>query len=54
MISFRGELSYSLPAIEQSIEEFYKDYKCGLPEEIKQGQKPPQKEYFLYLTADIG
>lgn len=41
------ELSYSLPAIEQSIEEFYKDYKCGLPEEIKQGQKPPQKEYFF-------
>ena len=28
-------LNYRLPTIDQSIEAFYKDYKCGLPGEIK-------------------
>ena len=28
-------LDYQLPTIGHSIEEFYRDYKCGLPEEIK-------------------
>lgn len=38
------ELSYSLPAIEQSIEEFYKDYKCGLPAQIKQNMRTAQSD----------
>ncbi len=29
------KLDYKLPTIDQSIEIFYKDYKCGLPDEIK-------------------
>lgn len=29
-------LDYKLPTIDQSIDKFYRDYKCGLPEEIKQ------------------
>lgn len=29
------QLDYKLPTIDQSIETFYKDYKCGLPDEIK-------------------
>ena len=28
-------LDYRLPAVDQSIEAFYRDYKCGLPSEIK-------------------
>jgi len=32
----QAALSYKLPTIDQSIDEFYKDYRCGLPEEIKQ------------------
>ncbi|MEK7309002.1 MAG: aminotransferase class I/II-fold pyridoxal phosphate-dependent enzyme, partial [Nitrospirota bacterium] len=31
-------LNYKLPGISQSVEAFYKDYRCGLPEEIKQSQ----------------
>jgi len=31
-------LNYKLPTIDQSIDEFYRDCKCGLPEEIKQQQ----------------
>jgi dTDP-4-dehydrorhamnose reductase len=31
-------LDYRLPTIDQSIEAFYRDYKCGLPEEIKQNR----------------
>ena len=30
------ELDYRLSTIEQSVEAFYKDYRCGLPEKIKQ------------------
>ncbi len=32
------KLNYKLPGISQSIEAFYKDYRCRLPEEIKPGQ----------------
>lgn len=32
------KLNYKLPSINQSVEAFYKDYRCGLPEEIKQGK----------------
>ena len=31
----QNKLDYKLPTIGQSIETFYKDYKCGLPDEIK-------------------
>jgi len=31
-------LNYKLPTIDQSVDGFYRDYKCGLPEEIKQQQ----------------
>ena len=31
-------LDYRLPTIDHSIEAFYRDYKCGLPEEIKKDQ----------------
>ena len=30
-------IDYKLPTVIQSIEAFYRDYKCGLPEEIKRG-----------------
>ena len=36
-------LDYKLPTINQSIEAFYRDYKCGLPEEIKRSQGEPGK-----------
>jgi UDP-4-amino-4,6-dideoxy-N-acetyl-beta-L-altrosamine transaminase/dTDP-4-dehydrorhamnose reductase len=31
----QNALDYTLPTINHSIEAFYRDYKCGLPEEIK-------------------
>jgi dTDP-4-dehydrorhamnose reductase len=31
-------LHYRFPTIDQSIEAFYRDYKCGLPEEIKKNR----------------
>lgn len=34
----KGALNYKLPTIDQSVERFYRDYKCGLPEEIKQNR----------------
>jgi UDP-4-amino-4,6-dideoxy-N-acetyl-beta-L-altrosamine transaminase/dTDP-4-dehydrorhamnose reductase len=39
------ELDYKLPTIEQSIESFYKDYKCGLPDMIKKGQSASREEF---------
>ncbi len=44
-------LNYKLPTIDQSVDGFYRDYKCGLPEEIKQQQiKSRQKS----LTISYG
>ena len=40
-------LDYELPTIEQSIDEFYRDYKCGLPTEIKRNQFESQKGSFF-------
>lgn len=34
---------YRLPTIDQSIEEYYKDYRCGLPREIKRNLWESQK-----------
>ena len=36
-------LDYKLPTINHSIEAFYRDYKCGLPEEIKKNQVEPRE-----------
>ncbi len=33
------DIEYRLPTISASVEAFYKDYKCGLPEELKRPQK---------------
>jgi len=32
------KINYKLPTIDQSIESFYRDFKCGLPETLKQKQ----------------
>lgn len=40
-------LDYKMPTIEQSIEAFYRDYKCHLPEMIKQKNHFNQKEKAL-------
>ena len=41
-------LGYKLPSIDQSIESFYRDFKCGLHKEIKQYLvKPSQKLPFI-------
>ena len=42
-------LGYKLPGIDQCLEAFYKDYRCGLPEKIK---KDPLTAYYnpAYLT----
>lgn len=41
-------LDYKLPTIDQSIDKFYRDYKCGLPEEIKQQRfKSRQKSLII-------
>ncbi len=37
-------LDYRLPTVDHSIETFYRDYQCGLPEEIKKDQSGPQGE----------
>ena len=39
------KLDYKLPTVEQSIESFYKDYKCGLPDMIKKGQSASREEF---------
>lgn len=42
-------LNYKLPGISQSVEAFYKDYRCGLPEEIKQSKPATgQKAAFIH------
>ncbi len=41
------ELDYKLPTIDQSIDAFYRDYKCHLPEMIKQKNHFNQKEKAL-------
>jgi UDP-4-amino-4,6-dideoxy-N-acetyl-beta-L-altrosamine transaminase/dTDP-4-dehydrorhamnose reductase len=41
----QSALDYRLPTIDQSIEAFYRDYKCGLPEEIKKNR--------IYLESNI-
>lgn len=48
-------LKYRLPTIDQSIDEFYKDYRCGLPKEIKVDQnKKREKAIFIpYGKQDI-
>lgn len=38
------KLDYRLPSIEQSIEAFYRDYKCRLPDEIKRSTFPTQEQ----------
>lgn len=37
-------LDYKLPTIDQSINEFYKDYRCGLPKKITQNRFENRKE----------
>lgn len=37
-------LDYTLPTINHSIEAFYRDYKCGLPEEIKRNADGHQEK----------
>jgi UDP-4-amino-4,6-dideoxy-N-acetyl-beta-L-altrosamine transaminase/dTDP-4-dehydrorhamnose reductase len=37
-------LDYTLPTINHSIEAFYRDYKCGLPEEMKKNQDGHRKK----------
>ncbi|MCG2756936.1 MAG: UDP-4-amino-4,6-dideoxy-N-acetyl-beta-L-altrosamine transaminase [Desulfobacteraceae bacterium] len=37
-------LDYKLPTINHSIEAFYRDYKCGLPEEIRKYRTETQKK----------
>lgn len=37
-------LDYELPTIDYSMNAFYRDYKCGLPEEIRKSQVEPQRE----------
>ena len=44
-------LDYKLPTIDQSVDGFYRDYKCGLPEEIKQQQVERQQKS---LTISYG
>jgi len=41
----QNELGYKLPTINQSVEGFYKDYRCGLPEVIKQNQTVCHEEH---------
>ena len=36
------KLDYRLPTVEQSVETFYRDWKCGLPDEIKRSTFPVQ------------
>jgi len=36
------ELDYNLPTIDQSLDAFYRDYKCGLPAQIKQNMRTAQ------------
>ncbi|MBT6227382.1 MAG: UDP-4-amino-4,6-dideoxy-N-acetyl-beta-L-altrosamine transaminase [Candidatus Scalindua sp.] len=36
------KLDYRLPTVEQSVEAFYRDCKCGLPDEIKRSTFPVQ------------
>jgi hypothetical protein len=43
----KSTLNYKLPTIDQSVERFYRDYKCGLPEEIKQNQFQAQEKSVL-------
>jgi UDP-4-amino-4,6-dideoxy-N-acetyl-beta-L-altrosamine transaminase/dTDP-4-dehydrorhamnose reductase len=40
-------LDYKLPTMDHSISEFYKDYRCGLPNRIKQNQLENQKASVL-------
>ncbi len=40
-------LDYKLPTINHSIETFYRDYKCGLPEEIRKDQAEAQEKPLL-------
>jgi perosamine synthetase len=40
-------LDYRLPTIDQSVDEFYRDYRCGLPEEIKRNSFGRRKESFF-------
>lgn len=40
-------LDYKLPTINHSIEAFYRDYKCGLSEEIRKSQVETQKKSVL-------
>jgi UDP-4-amino-4,6-dideoxy-N-acetyl-beta-L-altrosamine transaminase/dTDP-4-dehydrorhamnose reductase len=37
------KIDYRLPTIDQSIESFYKDFKCGVPAAIKQKQHDPAR-----------
>ncbi len=40
-------LDYRLPTIDQSVDEFYRDYRCGLPEEIKRNSFRRREESFF-------
>jgi UDP-4-amino-4,6-dideoxy-N-acetyl-beta-L-altrosamine transaminase/dTDP-4-dehydrorhamnose reductase len=41
-------LQYRMPTIDQSIDAFYRDYRCGVPEEIKKGGNP-QASAFSFI-----
>ena len=45
--SLQKELNYRLPTIDQSIEAFYRDYRWGLPGEIKKGRLQMQQENLI-------
>lgn len=36
-------LDYKLPTVDHCVEGFYRDYKCGLPKEIRRSQDKPQE-----------
>jgi perosamine synthetase len=38
------KLGYRLPTVDQSVEAFYRDYKCGLQDEIKQNVSSTQEQ----------
>jgi len=43
--NIQRNLDYRLPAIDQSIDEFYRDFKCGMTEEIKKYQSPENSNH---------
>lgn len=40
-------LDYRIPTIDQSIDEFYRDYRCGLPDELKRNNSSSKEASFF-------